>query len=147
MNPAAHLTDFELESRFTRARKTRDLAAALRYVFEELDRERCAHLPPVVAAVVGEVASRFNTTRDTLLGRTDKKALKRARVIAWWLLHYRFDAMSYPQIGKAFAGRSHATILKLVAELSSEMKADDRLATLVASVEAAVMGELVRKAA
>jgi len=147
------ISDVALVRLYRDARKTMDLPTALRHVAAELDRPRCAGLAPEVVAVANEVAVRFNTTRDLLLGRTEKNALKRGRVIAWWLLHYRFD-MSYPKIGKAFWGRDHSTVLQMVAELAEEMRHNAGTLMLVQDIEAAayrrlaaVAGEMQRRAA
>jgi len=145
MNPA-DLTDFALESLFTEARKTRDLAGALRFVLDEVDRRRCAGLLPDVVAVTDEVASRFATTRELLLGREQKYHLARPRVIAWWVLHYRFD-VNYPTIAAQFQGRHYSTICKTVAELTSAIKTDDVLRATLAGIEAAVRGRLMERAA
>ena len=147
MKPADDLTDFALESMFTKARKTRDLATALRHVFAELDASRCSHIPAAVVAVLNEVGPRFNTTRDVLLGRDGNYLHARPRALAWWLLHFRFDQMSYPAIGKVFEGRHHTTILKRVADITSLMVVDDDLAAMLDGIEAAVRGRMAERAA
>ena len=140
------LSDFALEVLFTQARKTMELGQAIRHVLNEVDRLRCAGLRPEVVAIANEVAARFNTTRAILLGRESKKALKRARVMAWWLLHFRYD-LSYPTIGRAFGGRHHTTILLLTRAFAALVERDPRLRRLLDEVEAAAWGEMQRRAA
>ncbi len=146
MSVADDVSDFALESMFTRARKQMELGPALRHVLQELERARCARLLPVVVAVCEEVADRYNTTRDILLGPTVRKLLCRPRAIAWWLLKFRFDQFSYPQIGKPF-GRHHTTILVALAAFQGLLQQDDRLRAELQDIEAAVAARLIRRAA
>lgn len=142
----APLSDFALESMFTRARKTMELGPALRFVLGELDRIRCSAVPAIVTAVVDEVAPRFETTREMLLGRSRRRMHARPRIVAWWLLHYRFN-MAFEKIGDAFGGRDHSTVSVQVAALQLEMAAGGAVVDLVAGVEAAVLGQLAGKRA
>lgn len=142
------VTDETLALIFGNARKTMGLSESLRFVVEEVERIRSQQVPAPFLAVVDEVARRFETTRRMLLGRDQMKFYKPARMLAFYVLHEKFD-FSYPVIGRFFDGRDHSTIQKMLDAdgYAERVRRNDILRATVASVYAAASARLERKVA
>lgn len=145
MRTTDEIPDLTLVRLFTEARAKMDLPAAIRFVIAEAERIRRADLPQAVLPVVDEVAQRFGTTRDAIIGREPMR-LTLPRQVAWIVLHDKFD-LSYPALGDIFDGRHHACVLKAVHALHERMRADASVRVLVEAVAETVWAKLGRRAA
>jgi chromosomal replication initiator protein len=71
--------------------------------------------PPVIVAIVQQVADEHGFTLAQLVGPSPRHDLARARFCAWYRIRnevrFRNLPPSLPQIGKWFGGRDHTSIL------------------------------------
>ncbi len=81
------------------------------------DRER-----EITAPLIMDItADFFNLTVDDLCSKSRSRQLVNARQIAMYIIRELTD-MSYPQIGKAFGGRDHSTVMHAKDKIADLMK-------------------------
>ena len=83
--------------------------------------------PVTIAAVQETVARHFNLTVEDLKAKKRHRGLAFPRQIAMYLARELVDA-SLPQIGEAFGGRDHTTVLHAYHKIKEEMERDPDLA-------------------
>lgn len=85
------------------------------------------HLQPVTVPRVLEItASAFGFSVEALCSQRRTKRINTARQVAMYLARELTDA-SLPQIGDAFGGRTHSTVLHSCNKVSEEIAADNEL--------------------
>ncbi|MBM7565050.1 chromosomal replication initiator protein DnaA [Paenibacillus sacheonensis] len=87
------------------------------------------------------VAQSYGLQTDDLQGRKRTKAIAFPRQVAMYLARELTDH-SLPQIGEAFGGRDHTTIIHAHKKIIKNMKQDQELAGLVASLTEKINAEL-----
>lgn len=121
----------ELEGLFTQvvaksqlSRQPLTLAAAERIV-EQYERPRMHGRAPITLERVLDVTARHHAlSAKDLTGKRRTGRINHARQIAMYLAREVTDA-SLPQIGEAFGGRSHTTVLHGYNKVAEMMEADD----------------------
>jgi chromosomal replication initiator protein len=84
--------------------------------------------------VIRKVATAFNITTKELLGPRRHKAILRPRQVAMFLAR-KVGKLSYPQIGQAFSGRDHTTVLHACEMIATTMKTDLKLKQMVKDLQ------------
>jgi len=78
-----------------------------------------------VDVIIEETAAKFGFTPDELTGKRRTARINKARQIAMYICRELTEA-SLPQIGEAFGGRSHTTVLHGINKIEEELE-DDRI--------------------
>lgn len=91
-------------------------------------------------AIVAAVAAEVGTSRQELLSRNRRPAVVRARHLAMYLARELTDA-SLPDIGRAFGGRNHTTVLHAVRRVERDQVRDPETRTAVQSLLARLGGK------
>ncbi len=85
---------------------------------------------PTICAIQTVVAGQFGMTVLDLLSRRGARAIARPRQVAMWVCRHSTLA-SLPEIGRAFGGRDHTTVMAAIARVDALMAADPAFAALV----------------
>lgn len=96
-----------------------------------------ARVYPDIVRVQAVVADYFGVNRAELFKPCRRRSIARPRQIAMWIVR-QSGRYSLPEIGRAFGGRDHTTILHGVRLIDTMMQADAEFAGLVARVLAHV---------
>jgi chromosomal replication initiator protein len=86
-----------------------------------------------LAQIMEATASHFALPADALLERDRRPVVARARKVAMYLARRLTDA-SLPEVGRAFGGRDHSTVLSAVRSVEAALATDQELARLVDSL-------------
>jgi Bacterial dnaA protein helix-turn-helix len=92
--------------------------------------EVCPMNTPTISAIQTAVADGFGVTLLDLLSRRGARAIARPRQVAMWLCRHTTLA-SLPEIGRAFGGRDHTTVMHAIARVDELMAADAAFADQV----------------
>ena len=141
------MTDIELARLWAAARNGNDTLTALRLIITAAN--GVFGRPVCVDAVVTEIAARSGARPEDLIaneGRTGPNWLTKWRSRAWWLLHFRFDQLSFPQLGAIFDGRHHSTIVKAVQRFNDDWRASEVVRAEMEGIEGAVAGRQAMRA-
>lgn len=85
--------------------------------------EVCLMNTPTICAIQTVVAEQFGMTVLDLLSRRGARAVARPRQVAMWVCRHTTLA-SLPEIGRAFGGRDHTTVMAAIARVDELMAAD-----------------------
>jgi len=94
--------------------------------------------PCSVATILHATATAFAVPRDTLLARDRRPPVARARKVAMYLTR-ELLGQSLPEIGRAFGGRDHTTVLSAVRGVSRELERDPTFAIAVDNLRAQLL--------
>ncbi len=83
--------------------------------------------------VLDLTARHHGLTIDDLVGKRRTGAINQARQIAMFLAR-EFTAASLPQIGDAFGGRTHSTVLHSCNKIAEDLEYDSQLRTIVKDI-------------
>lgn len=75
-------------------------------------------------AILGAVGAEFDVSQQDLLGGTRSARVVLARHTAMYLAR-RLTDMTYPEIGRAFNGRDHTTVISACTRVEQHMEQDD----------------------
>jgi chromosomal replication initiator protein len=93
------------------------------------------------------VAARYGITGCDLLSRRRHRSLARPRQVAMWLCR-QTTPCSLPEIGAAFGGRDHTTVMHAIERVEALLPFDPRFATpvweLLAEIDPETSAELRR---
>ena len=90
--------------------------------------------------VIDAVAQVFKISADKILSADRSRNAAEPRHLAMYIL--REDAkISLPQIGEAFGGRDHTTVMHAIKKTSEGLKHDDRLQRIYAQVRQHLYGQ------
>lgn len=81
-------------------------------------------------AIIDTVATEFRIPRRRLIHGGRAASLVRCRFIAMWLVR-ALTAASYPEIGRAFGGKDHSTVMHAVRTVETLRAANPRLAEMI----------------
>jgi len=85
---------------------------------------------PSICAIQTIVADRFGLTVLDLLSRRVARSVARPRQVAMWVCRHETLA-SLPEIGRAFGGRDHTTVMHAIQRIDGLMATDPAFAALV----------------
>jgi len=83
--------------------------------------------------IVGVVANAFGIERERLVGRERTQEITLPRQVAMYLLHEETH-QSLPQIGQAFGGRDHTTVMYACDKVAGLIERDDRMRSRVRQI-------------
>ncbi len=83
------------------------------------------------------VCMQFGVTKENIESRSRKKGVVHPRQICMYLAR-KHTTHSYPEIGRRLGGRDHATILHAFHKIDGLIQQDNKTATEVAQLEAAM---------
>ena len=86
------------------------------------------------------VAQHFKISVEDLCSKRRTHAIVYPRQIAMYLCRKILD-VSLPDVGKAFGGRDHSTVIHSCEKIFSEIEKDEKLKLLVASLEEVIKGK------
>ncbi len=98
-----------------------------------------AHSPCTVEGIVEATAARFGVTTADLLARDRRPSVTSARKVAMYLAR-ELTAHSLPEIGRAFGGRDHSTVLSAIRRCERDIAGNPQLASAVDSLRRALEG-------
>ncbi|MDE7370641.1 MAG: chromosomal replication initiator DnaA [Desulfovibrio sp.] len=84
--------------------------------------------------IVGFVARGFNLRAEDVLGTRRRPDLVLARQVAMYLCRRKLG-LSYPELGRAFGGRDHSTVIHAVKKIRKLLDTDKVVHTLVTELE------------
>lgn len=87
--------------------------------------------------ILGSVARGFNLRPEDLLGARRRPDHVLARQVAMYLCRRKLG-LSYPELGRAFGGRDHSTVIHAVKKIRRLLETDKGMHTLVTELENAV---------
>lgn len=87
-----------------------------------------------IEAIQREVAFRFGIKLRELKGSSRLQSVARPRMIAMWLAR-TLTKLSFPEIGRAFNGKDHSTVICAVNKIGRLLTQDQNLAAVVAGLE------------
>ena len=88
-----------------------------------------------VLRIVSRVAEVLNVKTKEILGTSRERSVTMARQTAMYLAR-EVDELSFGQIGAAFGGRDHTTVLHACRKIASEMKENSKLRRMVKDLKA-----------
>jgi chromosomal replication initiator protein len=94
---------------------------------------------PTADSVVQSVASFYNIKITDLKGQRRLKQLVRPRHVAMYLVR-KYTELSFPEIGRAFGNRDHATVQHACKKIKTELQKDVDLRTAVQALERNLAG-------
>jgi len=107
--------------------KPTDRATAEECLRDIIDTEE---MPLTVERIQSAVAGHFKMKVSALKSRTNVRTITRPRQIAMYLCRNLLD-VSYPELGKAFGGKHHSTVIHSVRKVGSDMDKDKEFHRLV----------------
>ena len=87
------------------------------------------------------VADHYNLTVDDLNGRRRTKNIVVPRQIAMYICRKVLPDLSLPQVGIAFGGRDHTTVMHSCDKIAGELEYDNRLQDSILDLERKISGE------
>ena len=92
---------------------------------------------PTVPAIQVRICSRFDITADELLSSCRKRRIARPRQVAMYLSR-ELTRRSLPQIGRAFGGRDHTTVMHACRTIERLRGEDAEIGAAVEEITAAL---------
>ena len=89
--------------------------------------------------ILSEVASYFNISIDTIIGKKRDASIVLPRHIAMYLCREHTD-LSYPRIAEEFGGRDHSTIIHGIGKIHQALKEEGKTKTYVEDIERRLQG-------
>ncbi|MDE5879677.1 MAG: chromosomal replication initiator DnaA, partial [Desulfovibrio sp.] len=87
--------------------------------------------------ILGSVARGFNLRPEDIMGTRRRPDLVLARQVAMYLCRRKLG-LSYPELGRAFGGRDHSTVIHAVKKIRKLLDTDKVVHNLVTELENAV---------
>ena len=84
-------------------------------------------------SIIKEICRYFRLEEDQVIGQSKSRELVNARQIAMYLIR-RMTSLSLVEIGDAFGGRDHSTVLHSIDKVEDKMKRDTAFADTVRSI-------------
>lgn len=107
---------------------------------KRLEQPRNHAQPLTIDRVVEATAEAFDLTPDVLLGKRRAKRISTARQLAMYLARELTD-QPLTQIGAAFAGRTHSTVLHSCNKVADELDTDRQLQEQLRRIKRQLLGE------
>ena len=84
--------------------------------------------------IIQSVATTFGITPTVIVGKKRNKNIVKPRHIAMWLVRKHTD-LSFPDIGKVFGGRDHASVQYAVSKITGLLETDPDLKNTIKVIE------------
>ena len=100
------------------------------------------HSAPTITTVEriqAAVCTHFHIPTDDLLSHARSRSVSRARHIAMYLCRQRLQC-SFPEIGRAFNGRDHTTVMSAVRKVEAQRENDPELRAHIEAIERKLAG-------
>jgi len=98
-------------------------------------------LQPInIEAVLRAVAEHFDVRISDLRGKNRQRQVSYPRQLAMYLCKDMITKLSYAEIGEAFGGKDHTTVLYAVQKIGKEIKADAATAQLITLLQRKIRG-------
>jgi len=94
-----------------------------------------------VSYIQDMVAEHFNLTVEDLNGRRRTKNIVYPRQIAMYICRKILPDASLPQVGDAFGGRDHTTVMHSCEKIAGELEYDRQLQDVILDLERKIQGE------
>ncbi|MDD4702417.1 MAG: DnaA/Hda family protein [Desulfovibrio sp.] len=101
---------------------------------ENIVRTGVAEKMPGCREILTEVAKGLNLKPDDVLGGKRRPDLVLARQIAMYVCRQKLG-LSYPELGRAFGGRDHSTVIHAIKKINKLLVSDKRVQKLVTELE------------
>ena len=101
---------------------------------ENIVRTGVAEKMPGCREILTEVARGLNLKPDDVLGGKRRPDLVLARQIAMYVCRQKLG-LSYPELGRAFGGRDHSTVIHAIKKINKLLVSDKRVQKLVTEIE------------
>ncbi|WP_022655338.1 DnaA/Hda family protein [uncultured Desulfovibrio sp.] len=101
---------------------------------ENIVRTGGAERPPGCREILNEVARGLNLRPEDILGTRRRPDLVLARQVAMYLCRQKLG-LSYPELGRAFGGRDHSTVIHAIKKIKKLLISDKNVQRLVAQLE------------
>lgn len=101
---------------------------------ENIVRTGGADRPPGCREILGEVARGLNLRPEDILGGKRRPDLVLARQVAMYLCRQKLG-LSYPELGRAFGGRDHSTVIHAIKKIKKLLISDKDVQRLVTQLE------------
>lgn len=101
---------------------------------ENIVRTGVAEKMPGCREILTEVAKGLNLKADDVLGGKRRPDLVLARQIAMYVCRQKLG-LSYPELGRAFGGRDHSTVIHAIKKINKLLVSDKRVQKLVTELE------------
>ncbi len=89
--------------------------------------------PLTIDSIMDTVSERYDTSLSEMKGKRRTRAVVFPRQIAMYLCRELTDA-SLPQIGTAFGGRDHSTVIHACRKISGQMQEDAQLKAMISDI-------------
>jgi chromosomal replication initiator protein len=90
--------------------------------------------------VVNAVADAFGVSVEQLVGSNRSRDIALPRHVAMYLLRKEVN-VSLPQIGEAFGGRDHTTVMHACSKVADLIERDDRLRRQILQIREQLFGQ------
>jgi chromosomal replication initiator protein len=119
-----------------------NVAISLELAEEALKDQLKGHTPPALTVpyIKQIVASHFNISPEDMNSRRRTQDIVFPRQIAMYLCR-KLMTISQPEVGKAFGGRDHSTVIHSCEKVAAELEYDTQLREVIAELERVIKGE------
>ena len=101
---------------------------------ENIVRTGGAERPPGCREILNEVARGLNLRPEDILGSRRRPDLVLARQVAMYLCRQKLG-LSYPELGRAFGGRDHSTVIHAIKKIKKLLISNKDVQRLVTQLE------------
>ena len=101
---------------------------------ENIVRTGVADKTPGCLEILGEVARAMNLRAEDVLGGKRRPDLVLARQVSMYICRRKLG-LSYPELGRAFGGKDHSTVIHAIKKIKKILVSDKTLQQLVAELE------------
>lgn len=101
---------------------------------ENIVRTGVADKTPGCLEILGEVARAMNLKPEDVLGGKRRPDLVLARQVSMYICRRKLG-LSYPELGRAFGGRDHSTVIYAIKKIKKNLVSNKTLQQLVAEME------------
>ena len=101
---------------------------------ENIVRTGVADKTPGCREILDEVSRNFGLRPDDVLGEKRRPDLVLARQVAMYVCRQRLG-LSYPELGRAFGGRDHSTVIHAIKKINKLLVSDKRVQKMVTELE------------
>ena len=101
---------------------------------ENIVRTGVADKTPGCLEILGEVARAMNLRPEDVLGGKRRPDLVLARQVAMYISRRKLG-LSYPELGRAFGGKDHSTVIYAIKKIKKILVSDKALQQLIAEME------------
>ena len=101
---------------------------------ENIVRTGVADKTPGCLEILGEVARAMNLRSEDVLGGKRRPDLVLARQVSMYICRRKLG-LSYPELGRAFGGKDHSTVIHAIKKIKKILVSDKALQQMVTELE------------